>query len=218
MKKDATPERRVYPLFRHPIFALFGLRPTLGQHTQAEDAALREWASGKSKLVEIGVAEGASAVALREVMSSGGRLWLIDPYHLSRVQQFNAMRRAARHAVGNISNGHVTWINKFSFEAVRDWADQIDFLFIDGDHSESGVQRDWDDWHRHVIPGGLVAFHDAAVFEGGWPRADWGPVRVVDRLFRSQTLSGWKIVHEVDSLIVVQRCLNSPVALREASN
>ena len=205
VRQDATPERRTHSLLRHPVFALMGLRPVLGQHTYAEDVALREWATGRSRLVEIGVAEGASAVTLRGAMSPEGSLWLIDPFHLSRVQRLNAMKRAAHRAVNDINNGRVVWINKFSFEAVKAWVDQIDFLFLDGDHSERGVQRDWDDWHQYVIPGGVVAFHDAAIFQGGWPQPNWGPVRVVDRLFRSRTLSGWRIVHEVDSLVVVQR-------------
>lgn len=205
VNKDATPERRILQLLRHPVFALLGIRPVLGQHTQAEDAALRKWAAGKSSLVEIGVAEGASAVTLRQVMSPQGSLRLIDPFHLSRLQGLNAMRRVAHRVVDDIRIGRVAWINRFSFEAAKDWVDPIDFLFIDGDHSETGVQQDWDDWHRHMVPGGIVAFHDAAVFPGGWPQPDWGPVRVVNRLFRSQTSSGWKIVQEVDSLVVVQR-------------
>jgi predicted O-methyltransferase YrrM len=205
VKQDALPEKRVYFLFRHPLFALLGLRPVLGQHTYAEDAALRKWATGRSKLVEIGVAEGASAMALRQVMSPEGTLWLIDPFHLSRMQRLNAMKRVAHRAVEAVNRGRVNWINEFSFEAVRYWSDQIDFLFIDGDHSEKGVQRDWNDWHQYVVPRGIVAFHDAAIFQGGWPQPDWGPVKVVDRLFRSRTFSGWTIVHEVDSLVIVQR-------------
>jgi predicted O-methyltransferase YrrM len=192
-------------MLRHPIFALMGLRPVVGQHTYAEDAALREWAAGKSKLVEIGVAEGASAITLRQAMAPDGTLWLIDPFHLSRVQRLNAMRRVAHRAVNIVNNGRVVWVNKFSFEAVKGWVGQIDFLFLDGDHSETGVQRDWEDWHPYVISGGIVAFHDAAIFRGGWPQPNWGPVRLVDRLFRSRVLSGWRIIHEVDSLVLVQR-------------
>ena len=205
VKQDATPERRIHPLLRHPLFALLGLRPILGQHTPAEDAALRKWAYGRRSVVEIGVAEGASAITLRQVMSTEGKLWLIDPFHLSRLQRLNAIKRVAHRAVNEIHNGRVTWIDKFSFQAVKQWFEQIDFLFIDGDHSEAGVQRDWDDWHQYVIRGGIVAFHDAAIFDGGWPQPDWGPVKVVDRLFRKRPLSGWNIVHEVDSLVVVQR-------------
>jgi predicted O-methyltransferase YrrM len=205
LRQDATPERGTHPLLRHPVFAWLGIRPVLGQHTAAEHAALRKWATGRSSLVEIGVAEGASAVALREAMSSFGTLWLIDPFHLSRGRRINATKRAAHRAVEGCRNGGVVWIEKFSFDAVNDWDGQIDFLFLDGDHSEAGIQRDWDDWHRFIVPGGVVAFHDAAIFPGGWPQPDWGPVKVVDRLFRTRALPGWKIVQQVDSLIVVDR-------------
>ena len=194
-----------HPLLRHPMFAWLGLRPLLGQHTAAEHNALQTWATGRSSLVEIGVAEGASAVALRESMSRGGTLHLIDPFHLSRLQYINATKRAAHRAVGRCRNGRVVWIEKFSADAATDWNGSIDFLFIDGDHSEAGVQRDWDDWHCFVIRGGVVAFHDAAVFAGGWPQPDWGPVRIVDKLFRLRPLDGWRIAEQVDSLVIVER-------------
>ncbi len=55
--------------FRHPLYAWLGLRPFVAQHTAAEHAALQRWANGRTTLVEIGVAEGVSALALREAMS-----------------------------------------------------------------------------------------------------------------------------------------------------
>jgi predicted O-methyltransferase YrrM len=205
VKQDGTPESRVHSLLRHSAFALLGLRPILGQHTRAEDNLLRKWAAGRSRLVEIGVAEGASAVTLRQAMSPQGNLALIDPYHLSRLPRLNMIKRVARRAVDKNTNGRVVWIDKFSSEAAKDWVDQIDFLFLDGDHSETGVQRDWDDWHKYVVPGGVVAFHDAAIFQGGWTQPNWGPVKVVNRLFRSQVLSEWSIADEVDSIVVARR-------------
>jgi predicted O-methyltransferase YrrM len=201
----ATPESGAHPFLRHPVFAWLGMRPVLGQHTAAEHEALTKWAAGRSNLVEIGVAEGASAVALREAMSPGGTLWLIDPFHLSRLRAINATRRAAHRAVRACRNGRVIWIEEFSSVAAKDWNGPIDFLFIDGDHSESGVQQDWDMWHRNVVPGGVVVFHDAATFPGGWTREDWAPVRLVNRLFREQALPGWKIAQQVDSVVVVER-------------
>jgi hypothetical protein len=198
-------EPGTHPLLRHPVFAWLGIRPSMGQHTLAEHEALKKWATGRSNPVEIGVAEGASAVALREVMSPSGTLWLIDPFHLSRMRYINAMKRAAHRVVESCANGRVVWIESFSFDAVSKWNSPIDFLFLDGDHSEEGVRKDWDGWHEFVIPGGVVVFHDAAIFEGGWPRQDWGPVKLVDGLFRKQALSGWKIVEQVDSLVVVER-------------
>lgn len=204
--RGITPHEKLeHPLLRHPLFAWLGIRPAWGQHTLEEHAALRQWATGKSSLVEIGVAEGGSAIVLREAMSASGTLWLIDPFHLSRVPGINAMKRAAQRLVGGCRNGTVVWIEKFSFDAVSEWRHGIDFLFLDGDHSEESVQRDWDNWHPFVVSGGVVAFHDAAIFRSGWTQPDWGPVKLVDRLFRERSLPGWRMVEQVDSLVVVQR-------------
>lgn len=37
---------------------------------------------------------------------------------------------------------------------------QVDFLFIDGDHTVDGVRADYEDYREFVRPGGIIAFHD----------------------------------------------------------
>jgi hypothetical protein len=189
----------------HPLFAWARLRPIFAQHTSLEHDALQRNASGCHCVVEIGVAEGASALALREVMGSDGTLYLIDPFHLSRFRWINAQRRAAKMAVSSSKLGKVIWIERFSFDAVKSWNRPIDFLFIDGDHEEKNVIRDWSEWSRFVRPGGRVAFHDARIFENGWPRKGDGPVNLVKSLFRDQQLPNWRIIDEVHSLVIVER-------------
>lgn len=39
-------------------------------------------------------------------------------------------------------------------------SEKVDFLFIDGDHTEAGVEQDYEDYKEFVRPGGLIAFHD----------------------------------------------------------
>jgi predicted O-methyltransferase YrrM len=39
----------------------------------------------------------------------------------------------------------------------------VDFLFIDADHTESGVRADYQNYSKLVRPGGLIGFHDIAV-------------------------------------------------------
>jgi len=39
----------------------------------------------------------------------------------------------------------------------------VDFLFIDGDHSEQGVRADYEMYGPLVRPGGIIGFHDIAV-------------------------------------------------------
>ena len=198
-------ESRLVPKLRHPFYAWIGLRPALAQHTDAEHAALKRWAENRRHLVEIGVAEGVSALALREAMAGDGRLWLVDPFHLSRLPALNFVKRAAHRTVASCPRGKVVWINKFSHDAVQNWDMPLDFLMIDGDHSEQGVQRDWDDWSPFVVPGGVVVFHDARIFDRGWTTAEYGPVKLVDRLFRQRKTPGWEIVEEIHSVVVLER-------------
>ena len=198
-------ENRLARTLRHPVYGWLGLRPVLAQHTAAEHEALKRWAAGRSALVEIGVAEGVSALALRESMPGDGTLYLIDPFHLSRFSALNFIKRAAHRAVESCPRGKVVWIEKLSTEAVQTWNTPIDLLLIDGDHSKEGVQRDWDDWSRFVVPGGVVMFHDARLFDGGWTSSAYGSVKLVDDLFRNQQLPGWTIAEEIHSLVVVER-------------
>lgn len=48
------------------------------------------------------------------------------------------------------------------------WTDkykQLDFLFIDGDHSYEGVKKDFDMYSPFVKKGGIIAFHDVVISE-----------------------------------------------------
>jgi len=189
----------------HPVYAWLGMRPVVAQHTAEEHSALGRWATGRSSIVEIGVAEGVSAIALRQRMSEDGTLYLIDPFHLSRIPVFNFTKRAAHRAVGSVTRGKTVWIQNFSSKTSQSWNKPIDLLLIDGDHSEEGVRLDWAEWSPFVVPGGIVIFHDARLFEGGWTTPDNGPVKLVDDLFRRQMIPGWEIVEEIHSLVVVKR-------------
>jgi hypothetical protein len=209
MRPDGTREGeaggQALKRWRSPVFAFLGLRPIMAQHTLEEDEVLRETARGRRSIVEIGVAEGASGAALRSEMAPDGTLYLVDPFHLMRWRHVNGIKWAARRALGGVHRGQVVWIEKFSDDAASGWNSPIDLLYIDGDHQEGAVTRDWENWSRFVKPDGVVVFHDARVFSGGWTTPDWGPVRLVNRLFRNGGVPNWRIAREVHSTVVVER-------------
>lgn len=47
-----------------------------------------------------------------------------------------------------------------TLSAVRELLLQVDFLFIDGDHTYEGARQDWETYGPLVRRGGIVAFHD----------------------------------------------------------
>ena len=128
-----TPERQEIPAryrrLRHSFFAWTGFRPIFAQHTREEHDALQRWVRGHKTVVEIGVAEGASALALRETMASDGTLSLVHPYHLSRVPWFNVSQRAAHACVNMSDNGRVIWIQEFSATAAVAGTTRLTFCF-----------------------------------------------------------------------------------------
>ena len=52
-----------------------------------------------------------------------------------------------------------------SEEIAAKWNKPICLLFIDGDHSYEGVKKDFEMWSPFVVKGGLIAFHDVAVWK-----------------------------------------------------
>jgi predicted O-methyltransferase YrrM len=213
-----APLRRLTPdRLRHDqrlrAFAVgSGLIPPRTMHSDQEAELLTRLGRDAGRVVEIGVYEGSSAVALAKVMGPAQELHLIDPFghHAGALPPgWGATEHASRRVVARAARGdgpQVHWHVAFSFDVAPRWSAQIDLLFIDGDHLQEGVQRDWDDWHGFIAPGGHVLFHDAR--EGrehgrGLP----GPTAVVNALLRSPDgpPDGWAIAAEVDRTVAVQR-------------
>lgn len=187
---------RYYPLPRDLSFS-------------AEKPLFRKWAADRQNLVEIGVFEGASARIFRSVMSGNGTLHLIDPFVVIPDSALTARPWMARlNLLLSSRNGTVQWYRDYSDKVAGTWNQPIDFLFIDGDHSEMACRNDWENWHSFVAVNGVVTFHDARFGRetdkewDGWP----GPSRVVNDLFRgSKKLDNWEIVDEIGSAVVVRR-------------
>jgi predicted O-methyltransferase YrrM len=60
--------------------------------------------------------------------------------------------------------------------------EQIDFLFIDGDHSDQGARADFERWAPGLTVGGSLLFHDAVEAADFVPTSAAGPVRVVSAI------------------------------------
>jgi hypothetical protein len=187
------------------IWGFLRLRKPHGQHTLEEEDALRRHARGSFQAVEVGVAEGVSAAAIRTAMNPAGTLTLVDPYTPGRLFGINWTRLIARRTVARAGCAKVEWMRSTSAAAVSNWARPVDFLFLDADHSYESCLEDVRSWGAHVRPGGVMALHDARLFEGGWTRPDWGSVRLATSLFRRGELAGWRIVDEVHSLVIMRR-------------
>ncbi len=185
----------------HWLLYRFGLRAPHTQTTAAERACLAQYAAGRKRLVEIGVMHGVSTAVLCGAMDPEAVLTAIDPHPAGRLG-VSFERLVAQHEIRRCRRGRVVLDRRLSHEAVQGWAGPIDFLFIDGDHSWNGIDRDWRDWSVHLAPGGIVALHDSRV-PPGVVSAPLDSVRYTTNVILAD--ARFKLVTGVDSLTILER-------------
>lgn len=182
-------------------------------HSDADVRVLLAAAANARRVVEIGVYEGASAIALIGALGAGAELHLIDPFGErpdALPAGWAASQRATRRAVERArarrgpSAPRVIWHVALSAEVASEWSGEVELVFIDGDHSAEGCELDWRLWSPFVSSGGEVVLHDARADqpEGrGLP----GPTGLVARLFRGGGEPGWAIAAEADRTVALRR-------------
>ena len=184
---------------RYLLYRL-GLRPADTQTTDAERECLLRHAAGRRAIVEIGVMHGVNTGLLRSVMSDEGEIVGIDPHPKGKLG-ISFERRVALGELRRHRRGTARLLRQLSHEAAAEWGNRpIDFLFIDGDHSWRGIERDWHDWSPRIEAGGLVALHDSRSVAN---RPDLDSVR-----FTQEVILADPRFHQIDaadSLTVVQR-------------
>lgn len=122
---------------------------------------------GDQKIIgaEIGVAEGFNAKSiLREINIE--RLYLVDPYlpyvEDARYEPSEIYDRSAgfRQAKNQLDPEKVIWINQTSEKALPFIPSNLDFCYIDGNHSYEFVRQDIENYYPKIKPGGVIGGHD----------------------------------------------------------
>jgi predicted O-methyltransferase YrrM len=151
--------------FLHFLGVLFGVDKPATQTLPGEREALIRYAAGSATVVEIGVYEGVNTVILSKAMDRNGKIFGIDPFfkgsmgicYYKIITGLNLNRNGIRKKV--------RLIEKLSFDAVDDIPENVDFIFIDGDHSWEGISKDWPLYANKLKPGGIMALHDTSTIE-----------------------------------------------------
>lgn len=148
--------------------------------------------------------------------ASPRKLYLIDPWkHFEGAQyerskygglgvdgqtemdnRFETVQRKLRRPV---NSGTVEIVRAFSGEAAgRFGPEDLDFVYVDGDHSYEGVRADLDAYFPLVKVGGLIILDDYAI--GNW----WhdGVVRATHELLARASC---KVTFQMDNQIAIQK-------------
>lgn len=212
--RHLTPERLRDDVRLRALAVGLGVIPPRTMHSLDDARVLLDAARDARRVVEIGVYEGSSALALCRALGPGSELSLVDPFghHPDALPNgWGATEWATRRVVARAARQlgerapRVRWYVALSEEVAEHWSGEADVVFIDGDHSEAGCELDWISWREHVPVGGRVVFHDARASRVGG-RGLPGPTAVVDRHFRSaEAVPGWEIAAEADRTVAVRR-------------
>lgn len=151
----------------------------LGEHEARFLGILAACAPASGAIVEIGSFKGRSTVMLAKVASRYGLgpVIAIDPHNSPILLDHQRDRKASSypaflesiHAAG--VSDHVEPRTAYAADVARSWNSPIRVLWIDGDHSYEGAKGDLEGFLPHLMPNGVVAFHDAL---NAFP----GPIRV----------------------------------------
>ncbi len=149
--------------------------------------------------VEIGTFMGLTASELARALPGEAVLYCVDPYPGGgEPLQKIAIRQIAR--AGTASK--VRFVRSDSAGAVSSLPAQIDFFFVDGDHSYEGLALDWKVVKQLLKPGGIVAFHDTARAPDAGVHSD-GSIRFFEEVIVKDP--GFARVETVRSLNVIRR-------------
>jgi predicted O-methyltransferase YrrM len=128
----------------------------------------------KSVIVEIGSFKGRSTCCLAYgCRGTSKHVFAIDTFEgndkdfkpgeaLYGGQAFNDsfLGMFNKNIAENGLTAYVTAIPARSADAAKSWTQPIQMLFIDGSHQYEDVLMDFEAFFPHVVPGGVVAFHD----------------------------------------------------------
>jgi len=116
---------------------------------------------GKKNLVgaEIGVSSGDNAFDMLSKLDIK-KLYLIDPYlgYMHFTQNILNEHKKIAHDKLSKFDDHIVWVEKpavYAASYIRD--EELDFVYIDGDHSYMSVINDIDYYYQKVKIGGLFA-------------------------------------------------------------
>jgi hypothetical protein len=108
--------------------------------------------------VEIGTAEGGNAKNMLDFLSIK-KLYLVDPWLPYDGYVTDKTYSKAKKTLSDYSD-KLEYIQKTSEEAVNFVPNDIDFIYIDGNHSYDFVKKDIELYYPKVKKGGIIGGHD----------------------------------------------------------
>lgn len=147
------------PRLLNPLHAL-GLFKAHSQTNADELACLARHAAGHRVAVEFGTYMGVSAAVIAGALAADGVLYCVDPWELHHGRENPSWTICRRELQRSGQLERVRFLQGYSHEMEERLPAGVDFMFVDGDHSYEGIERDWAIVLRRLAPGGIICLHD----------------------------------------------------------
>jgi predicted O-methyltransferase YrrM len=151
--------------------ALDGVEGWFSPDQLARVAARAAAVPAAGRIVEIGSFRGRSTIAIARSAPPGAEIVAIDPHagNDRGPQEIHGFVDAAAEDrevfLANLERAgvraRVSYVRKFSHEALADVDGPVDLLHIDGAHRFGPARDDMRRWGARVVPGGSMLIHDA---------------------------------------------------------
>ena len=120
----------------------------------------------KAVCVEIGSYIGASSLIIGKALTKRSTLYCVDTWENDAMTEGNwDTFKVFTKNTKSVKN-RIIPIKLNSVNAAQNFNNEIDFLFIDGDHSYEGVKADVDAWFKKLKSNGIIVMHDISWAEG----------------------------------------------------
>ncbi|HEY0321721.1 MAG TPA: class I SAM-dependent methyltransferase [Pyrinomonadaceae bacterium] len=177
------------PRLLNPLHAL-GIFKAHSQTNTMELECLARYAKGHEVALEIGSYMGVSARVIARELAPGGKLYCVDPWEIHHGRENPCWTICKRELRRNTLLDRVEFLHGFSYEMESAMPVGCDFIFVDGDHTYEGLERDWAIVMRRLSPGGILCLHDTTVPEAE-PYRQFGTVKFFDEVIRHHPELEW---------------------------
>jgi len=141
---------------------MFSIAISIEEHLFGR-ASIREYRRKRptcDTAAEIGVFKGInSAIIARKLKPK--TFFCVDPYDVyNECQDINQIQEIERCAHRRLAHRHVNWVKSSDRSVVANTIGEVDYLYIDGDHSYKAVLDDLNAFWGSVKENGMIAGHD----------------------------------------------------------
>ncbi len=193
-------------LLNHPrilnVLHAMGMAAPATQTIGVELEGLARYAKGRRVALEIGTFHGVSARAIAAALAADGRLYCVDPWDPIDGRENVTFTIAKRHFARGRVAGRIVPLQGTSVTMERQIPMNLDFVFIDGDHSYQGLATDWAIVAPRVAPGGMVCLHDTTI-PAAEPHRQHGSVDYFEEAIRAD--ARFRHVETIHCMHVMQR-------------